>query len=266
MRTPQSINSIALFNKKLVKEPLYLSTMAIKVVILLTMLAATKRMVVSFINPWSFPLLDSRNVDHRRGHVRLVVSTMKAQKRSTSTTTTTSTNEAPAKAVISDDKSTLTLKELDRCTSATQAQRVLQDYVAARQLRNNSNNKNTIGEGSNVPVPPPPLPLYNSVQIPPGASTRPITDGDLAIQTRLVNKKYTIMDLIELSGNRDADRASWAVLATFVASTIAAGTYCVRMRFVLDSFIYSFLPSTDAHHQEQWPSTRIYPDRKLYDF
>jgi hypothetical protein len=262
--------------------------MAFKVVILLTMLAASERMAVSLINPRSFPLLGSRNVDHSHRHgVRLEVLTMKAKKRSTtSTTTTTNTNEAPAKTMITDDESTLSLKELDRCTSATQAQRILQDYAVTRRLRNNNNNnqkKNTIGEGrSNVPLQPPPPPLlllYNSVQIPPGASTKPISDGDLAIQTRLVNKKYTITDLIELSGNRDADRASWAVLVTFVSSTVAAGTYsCTNDAFCvlvvvmhhggLTQFMYfhSFQLMPHHHHQEQWLSTRIYPDRKLYDF
>ena len=64
--------------------------------------------------------------------------------------------------------------------------------------------------------------LYKSISIPPGASSRGISDGDLAIQTRLVNKKYNIMELIELSGNRDADRVSLAVLCIMVASTASA--------------------------------------------
>jgi hypothetical protein len=64
--------------------------------------------------------------------------------------------------------------------------------------------------------------LYGSVKIPPGASSRGISDGDLAIQTRLLNSKYSIMDVIELSGNRDADRASLSLLCLMVASTISA--------------------------------------------
>jgi hypothetical protein len=64
--------------------------------------------------------------------------------------------------------------------------------------------------------------FYNSVSIPAGASTRGISDGDLAIQTRLANKKYSIMDVIELSGDRDADRASLAAVCLFMASTTSA--------------------------------------------
>jgi hypothetical protein len=64
--------------------------------------------------------------------------------------------------------------------------------------------------------------LYGSVKIPPGASSWGISDGDLAIQTRLLNSKYSIMDVIELSGNRDADRASLSLLCLMVASTISA--------------------------------------------
>ena len=64
--------------------------------------------------------------------------------------------------------------------------------------------------------------LWKSVSIPAGASTKGISDGDLAIQTRLANKKYRIMDLIELSGDRDADRASLAIFCLMIASTLSA--------------------------------------------
>ena len=40
----------------------------------------------------------------------------------------------------------------------------------------------------------------------PGASDRAISDGDLAIQTKIRNQKYGIFDLIDLVGDRDADR------------------------------------------------------------
>ena len=63
---------------------------------------------------------------------------------------------------------------------------------------------------------------FGSVAIPAGASSRAISDGELAIQTRLVNRKYKITELIELSGDRDADRASAAVLSVFLGSTLSA--------------------------------------------
>ena len=54
------------------------------------------------------------------------------------------------------------------------------------------------------------------------ASDRGISDGDLAIQTKVRNKKYGIFDLIDLNGNRDADRASASVLGVFLASSFTA--------------------------------------------
>ena len=97
-------------------------------------------------------------------------------------------------------------KDLDRqlksCRSAREATRVLDQALM------------TQGEDSDC--------LYKSVSIPVGASTRGISDGDLAIQTRLANKKYRIMDLIELSGDRDADRASLAAFCLMVASSGSA--------------------------------------------
>lgn len=89
---------------------------------------------------------------------------------------------------------------LDQCASGTQARRILE-----RELDPGSSSRR-----------------FGSIAIPPGASVQGISDGDLAIQTRLVNKKYKIMELIELSGNRDMDRASWGVLSVFVASSLAA--------------------------------------------
>lgn len=89
--------------------------------------------------------------------------------------------------------------------------------------------------------------LYKSIIIPPGASVKGISDGDLAIQTRLANKRYRIMDLIELSGDRDADRASLAVFCVMVASTASAlvanqklpGPEIIRFLVV---WIFSFAP------------------------
>lgn len=88
---------------------------------------------------------------------------------------------------------------LPTCTSGTQARRLLLDALEQPDTR-----------------------LFDSVRIPAGASSRGVSDGDLAIQTRFVNKKYSIMEVMELSGNRDADRASVALLSVFGASTVAA--------------------------------------------
>jgi hypothetical protein len=205
------------------------STMAFLPGILLAMMLAinTERTVCaaasSFVGPQTIvhrPLpgrrlwhasSSRRGIDeasNRRQHLWVLAS----QKRSTA-----STDEAPVKedATRNTKDDVTALKALDRCTSATQAQRVLQDYFFATAAPRRNNDK--VSSSSSPP-------LYQSVQIPPGASTRPISDGDLAIQTRLVNKKYAILDLIDLSGNRDADRASLAVLTTFLSSTVAAGT------------------------------------------
>lgn len=89
------------------------------------------------------------------------------------------------------------LRQIDQCGSGTAARRVMD---------------RAMGEGS----------LYGSTSIPPGASERTISDGDLAIQTKIRNKKYGIFDLIDLNGDRDADRASAGVLGVFLASSFSA--------------------------------------------
>jgi len=97
------------------------------------------------------------------------------------------------------------LQKLNHCASGTQARRILEQELLASS--SSSSNKKR---------------LFASAQIPPGASQRGISDGDLAIQTRLVNKKYQIMELIELTGDRDMDRAAWGVLSVFGSSSVAA--------------------------------------------
>lgn len=90
------------------------------------------------------------------------------------------------------------LKSINSSRSATEATRILDESVRA--------------DGR----------LFGSVSIPTGASVRGLSDVELAIQTRLTNKRVKITDLVDLSGNRDADRASVSVLAVFISSTIAA--------------------------------------------
>jgi hypothetical protein len=146
--------------------------------------------------------------------------TTTTQQQAQRSTTTSSADEAATTTTAGNNKKVALLAELDRCTSTTEAQRVLQNYFCGT-ASTSSSGTTTPTTGTTTAAPP----LYQSVQIPPGASTRPISDGDLAIQTRLVNKKYAILDLIELSGQRDSDRASLAVLTTFLSTTVAAGTY-----------------------------------------
>lgn len=98
-------------------------------------------------------------------------------------------------------KNTLSdFKALDDCKSGTAAKRILESALQDEE------------EPS----------LYNSVKITPGASSRGISDGDLRIQTRLTNNKYDIFDLIDLSGNRDADRASLGITCLTLASVSSA--------------------------------------------
>lgn len=116
-------------------------------------------------------------------------------------------------------------KKLKSCQSAREASRILESALGSTE------------NGC----------LYNSVSIPPGAAAKGLSDGDLAIQTRLANKKYRIVDLIELSGDRDADRASLAIFCLMLASTGSAlvanqslpGPEIVRFLVV---WLFSFAP------------------------
>ena len=89
------------------------------------------------------------------------------------------------------------LKQVEKCETGTAARRVLEQALGADSL-------------------------YGSISIPPGASDRGISDGDLAIQTKVRNKKFGIFELIDLNGDRDADRASAGVLGVFLASSLSA--------------------------------------------
>ena len=120
-------------------------------------------------------------------------------------TTTRRTSLISKRHVVSEERQTQTreldvklLNQLENCGSGTAARRLLQ-----RALPN---------EGA----------LFGSVSIPPGASDRSISDGDLAIQTKIRNKKYGVFELIDLNGDRDADRASAGVLSVFLASSFSA--------------------------------------------
>jgi len=64
--------------------------------------------------------------------------------------------------------------------------------------------------------------LYNSLTILPGVSERGISDAELAIQTKIRNKRYNILELIDLNGDKDADRSALALLCLMAASTGSA--------------------------------------------
>ena len=64
--------------------------------------------------------------------------------------------------------------------------------------------------------------LYKSVSIPKGMSAKTMSDAELRLQTRTINSRFTVMELIEQNGDRDIDRASLAVLSTFLFGSSSA--------------------------------------------
>jgi hypothetical protein len=97
-----------------------------------------------------------------------------------------------------------TLLQLNSCPSRSRANRIL-----ARALSIDTNDDKIKR-------------LYNSISIPPNLSSRSISDAELALQTRTIQSKYKIYELIEQNGDRDVDRASLAVLCTFLAGATSA--------------------------------------------
>ena len=96
------------------------------------------------------------------------------------------------------------LRQLDSCTTGTSAFRLLEKAVLNQDDENAKK------------------PLFGSIQITPGISDKTISDGDLAIQTKVRNKKYGIFELIDTNGDRDADRIAAAVFGVFVGSSLSA--------------------------------------------
>mmetsp|Transcript_5496 Transcript_5496/g.15988 ORF Transcript_5496/g.15988 Transcript_5496/m.15988 type:complete len:554 (-) Transcript_5496:123-1784(-) len=99
-----------------------------------------------------------------------------------------------------------TLSLLSGCESGTAARKVLERSLPLP----------TDGDSSSSHR------LYGSAAVPPGASSRPLSDADLAIQTGVRNARYSVLELIELSGDRDADRASLALVCLTAASSLSA--------------------------------------------
>lgn len=96
------------------------------------------------------------------------------------------------------------LSQLDDCTTGTSARRLLEQALSIDEPETTK------------------PPLFGSIQITPGISDKTISDGDLAIQTKVRNKKYGIFELVDTNGDRDADRIAAAVFGVFVGSSLSA--------------------------------------------
>jgi len=97
------------------------------------------------------------------------------------------------------------LLQLDSCETGTSARRLLEKALFLDEVDDTSER-----------------PFFGSIQITSGLSDKPISDGDLAIQTKIRNKKYGIFELIDTNGDRDADRIAAAVFGVFLASSLSA--------------------------------------------
>jgi hypothetical protein len=106
------------------------------------------------------------------------------------------------------------LEGLDSCTSQIQAERIL-DQALLQQLDERSKGRND--DGTRFP-----RPLYKSVTLPPSAAIKGISDSDLAIQTRTLNSRYSVEDLIDISGNADSARATVALATVLLLSATTA--------------------------------------------
>jgi len=103
-----------------------------------------------------------------------------------------------------------TLATLESCRTRSAANKVLDQALSSSTPEQSNNNNNNSDR------------LWGSVKIPRNLSSRPISDAELSLQTRTINSKYKIYDLIEQNGDRDIDRASLAVLCVFVAGASSA--------------------------------------------
>jgi hypothetical protein len=128
--------------------------------------------------------------------------------KSQDTKATIKTTEKSSPSVYIDES---LIKQLEFCKTGTAARRILEQALFSEKTNNNSSESS----GTNQP-------LFGSIRIPRGLSDRIISDGDLAIQTRIRNKKYGIFDLICTNGDKDADRAAAAVFTVFLASSLSA--------------------------------------------
>jgi hypothetical protein len=136
------------------------------------------------------------------------------------------------------------LRRLDSCQTGSAARRILEGAIPNAEESSVSNGR-----------------YYKSIQIPAGASELAVADADLALQTGIRNSKYSIMELIELNGDRDADRASLAIFCLTVASSASAivanqslfGTIPEILRFVV-VWALSFAPLAFVGYGLQTPA------------
>jgi len=130
------------------------------------------------------------------------------------------------------------LQGLPNCESQAQAIKLL--HEAFKVDRENTTNHSSVHDEKRKF-------LFNSISIPPGASDRRISDSELAIQTKVRNGKDSIIDLIELNGDRDTDRASLSLLLLTIlgfSSAVGAEQYLPGpdiVRFIIVWFL-SFSP------------------------
>ena len=99
------------------------------------------------------------------------------------------------------------LSKLDKCKSRTRASKIINNALHPKPNQD-------IEEVSNR--------LFNSVSIPKQMSTKYISDAELALQTRTINSKYKILELIEQNGDRDIDRSALAILCVFIFGSSSA--------------------------------------------
>ena len=127
------------------------------------------------------------------------------------------------------------LSELNTCTSGSRARQILNQALFKSSQSNNDDDKL----------------LYNSISIPAQASSKFLSDADLAIQTKIRNKEKSVLELIETNGDADADRASLFLFGLMIASPITGiqiQQYSNQMIFVPDIirfllvWIFAFLP------------------------
>ena len=96
------------------------------------------------------------------------------------------------------------LSKLDKCQSRTRASKIINNALYPEPHQEEVNR------------------LFNSISIPKQMSTKYISDAELALQTRTINSKYKILELIEQNGDRDIDRSSLAVLCVFIFGSSSA--------------------------------------------
>lgn len=102
------------------------------------------------------------------------------------------------------------LSKLDSCRTRTEASKILNRALYPPSTTDDNERDTSKNR------------LFASVKVPKNLSSRPISDAELALQTRTINSKYKIIDLIEQNGDRDIDRSSLAVLCVFIFGSSSA--------------------------------------------